>query len=64
MKLETMLVREIEDCRKEMARLAKVHSLTSKEVVYMSVRLDHLLNEYEELKQKEQQPALRQASYC
>ncbi|UOQ44565.1 aspartyl-phosphate phosphatase Spo0E family protein [Halobacillus salinarum] len=59
-----LMLKEIEACRLEMQRLAKLHSLTSKEVVYMSVRLDHLLNEYEELKQREQQPALKEASYC
>ncbi|ARI75356.1 aspartyl-phosphate phosphatase Spo0E family protein [Halobacillus mangrovi] len=64
MKREVILVKEIEHCRSEMNRVARVHPLTSPEVLRMSIRLDHLMNEYEGLKQKRQQPAYREASYC
>ncbi|SEI07230.1 Spo0E like sporulation regulatory protein [Halobacillus karajensis] len=61
---ETALKREIEACRKEMARLASLHKLSSPEVVQVSVKLDRLLNEYDALIYKKQQPALKKAGYC
>ncbi|KHE71302.1 aspartyl-phosphate phosphatase Spo0E family protein [Halobacillus sp. BBL2006] len=64
MKREVFLVKEIEACRTEMSRVARLYSLTSPEVLRMSIRLDHLMNEYEDIKQKRQQPALKEASYC
>jgi len=57
MEQEIFLINEIEMCREEMSRAARKNSLTSKEVLQMSIRLDKLMNEYENLKQKEQQPA-------
>ncbi|ELK46928.1 aspartyl-phosphate phosphatase Spo0E family protein [Halobacillus sp. ACCC02827] len=60
----TALTEEIEACRLEMTRLARSHQLSSPEVVRVSVQLDHLLNEYELLHNKKQQPALKKASYC
>ncbi|MCA1012522.1 aspartyl-phosphate phosphatase Spo0E family protein [Halobacillus halophilus] len=57
MKQEIFLINEIEMCREEMSRAARKNALTSKEVLQMSIRLDELMNEYENLKQKEQQPA-------
>ncbi|MFC7062956.1 Spo0E family sporulation regulatory protein-aspartic acid phosphatase [Halobacillus seohaensis] len=62
MKNERKLLNEIEDCRNDMNRLAKRYSLTSKHVVYVSAKLDFLLNEYEEIKQKDQQPPFRKVS--
>ncbi|SFK44177.1 Spo0E like sporulation regulatory protein [Halobacillus dabanensis] len=64
MKRVTALTEEIEACRVEMTRLASIHKLSSPEVVRISVKLDRLLNEYETLKYKKQQPALQKASYC
>lgn len=52
MKRLSALTKEIEACRVEMTRLASLHQLSSPEVVRISVRLDHLLNEYDELKYK------------
>lgn len=60
----TALTKEIEACRVEMNRLASIHKLSSPEVVRVSVRLDRLLNEYEDLKYKKQQPTFQKASYC
>ncbi|MCP3031714.1 aspartyl-phosphate phosphatase Spo0E family protein [Halobacillus sp. A1] len=62
MNVEFKLLKEIEECRNEMNRLAKSHSLTSERVVYVSAKLDFLLNEYETLKQKHQQPTLGKVS--
>ncbi|MBH0231734.1 aspartyl-phosphate phosphatase Spo0E family protein [Halobacillus yeomjeoni] len=59
----SFLVKEIEDCRRKMGVLARTHPLTSSEVLCMSIRLDHLMNEYEEIKEK-QQPAVNKTSYC
>ncbi|MFD2923427.1 aspartyl-phosphate phosphatase Spo0E family protein [Halobacillus naozhouensis] len=56
MKREFTLLEEIEFCRKEMSRLADENALTSAEVVRISVKLDHLLNEFETLKQKQLTP--------
>ncbi|MGP4062847.1 aspartyl-phosphate phosphatase Spo0E family protein [Halobacillus litoralis] len=64
MKRVTSLTKEIEACRLEMTRLARLHKLSSPEVVRISVKLDHLLNEYDDLKQEKQQPTLKKASYC
>ncbi|MBN8237385.1 aspartyl-phosphate phosphatase Spo0E family protein [Halobacillus kuroshimensis] len=60
----TSLTEEIEACRLEMSRLARLHHLTSPEVVKVSVKLDQLLNEYDEVQHKKQQPALSKAGYC
>lgn len=64
MKRLTALTEEIEACRGEMTRLASLHKLSSPEVVRVSVKLDRLLNEYEALNYKKQQPTLQKASYC
>ncbi|WP_256371070.1 aspartyl-phosphate phosphatase Spo0E family protein [Halobacillus sp. Marseille-Q1614] len=60
MNAERKLLNEIEDCRNEMNRLTKKYSLTSKHVVYVSAKLDRLLNEYE--KKKDQQPSFQRVS--
>ncbi|WP_226585677.1 aspartyl-phosphate phosphatase Spo0E family protein [Halobacillus litoralis] len=60
----TSLTKEIEACRVEMSRLARLHKLSSPEVVRISVKLDHLLNEYDKIQYKKQQPTLKKASYC
>lgn len=52
MEQEIFLINEIEMCREEMSRAARKNSLTSKEVLQMSIRLDELMNEYENLKQR------------
>ncbi|WP_101846921.1 aspartyl-phosphate phosphatase Spo0E family protein [Halobacillus sp. Marseille-P3879] len=62
MNAELKLLQEIEECRNEMNRLAKRYSLTSKHVVYVSSQLDYLLNKYESIKQKDQQPPYRKVS--
>ncbi|MBP2241619.1 stage 0 sporulation regulatory protein [Cytobacillus eiseniae] len=41
------LLKEIEECRKEMIELASIFPLSNKEVVAASKRLDQLLNLYE-----------------
>lgn len=64
MRNEVFLIQEIEECRVEMSRLARKHSLTSLRVLHMSVKLDHLMNEYEQIKEEKQQPTLKEASYC
>ncbi|GEN54947.1 aspartyl-phosphate phosphatase Spo0E family protein [Halobacillus faecis] len=64
MKRVTALKKEIEACRVEMIRLASLHKLSSPEVVRVSVKLDHLLNEYDEITHKKQQPTLQKAGYC
>jgi len=41
------LLKEIEQCRKEMIKLSIIHGLTSDVVVQSSQRLDRLINEYQ-----------------
>ncbi|UOR10568.1 aspartyl-phosphate phosphatase Spo0E family protein [Halobacillus amylolyticus] len=53
---EVKLLEEIEACRKEMSRLACENSLTSESVIRISVKLDCLLNEFENIKQKQLTP--------
>ncbi|WLR48377.1 aspartyl-phosphate phosphatase Spo0E family protein [Halobacillus litoralis] len=64
MQRESALKKEIEACRMEMIRLASLHKLSSPEVVQVSVKLDNLLNEYDEATYKKQQPTLQRAGYC
>ncbi|SDJ79429.1 aspartyl-phosphate phosphatase Spo0E family protein [Salimicrobium halophilum] len=46
-----ILSKKIEECRKDMFRAASYQSYTSPEVVYLSRKLDGLLNEYDKWKQ-------------
>ncbi|MBM4765409.1 aspartyl-phosphate phosphatase Spo0E family protein [Bacillus sp. B15-48] len=41
-----ILLKEIENCRKEMVNLASKYSLSHGEVIETSKKLDKLLNEY------------------
>ncbi|WP_156960055.1 aspartyl-phosphate phosphatase Spo0E family protein [Oceanobacillus manasiensis] len=41
------LLQKIEQCREEMLNLSRFHSLTSEAVVTSSVKLDQLINEYQ-----------------
>lgn len=43
------LLKDIENCRKEMIDLAAKTSLSNQRVVDISTRLDHLLNKYYDL---------------
>ncbi|WP_245807783.1 aspartyl-phosphate phosphatase Spo0E family protein [Halobacillus massiliensis] len=60
MSTERKLLNEIENCRYEMTRLTEKYSLTSKHVVYVSAKLDRLMNEYE--KNRAQQPSMQKVS--
>ncbi|QED45993.1 aspartyl-phosphate phosphatase Spo0E family protein [Cytobacillus dafuensis] len=44
---KNVLLKDIEDCRKEMIKLASHSSLSDKQVLDMSKKLDQLLNLYE-----------------
>ncbi|MFD2630454.1 Spo0E family sporulation regulatory protein-aspartic acid phosphatase [Oceanobacillus kapialis] len=44
------LLQKIEQCREEMLSLSRSHSLTSEAVITSSVKLDQLMNEYENKK--------------
>ncbi|MGV2942314.1 aspartyl-phosphate phosphatase Spo0E family protein [Mesobacillus sp. LC4] len=46
------LLKDIENCRKEMVELASKTSLSNQGVVDMSIKLDHLLNKYDHLTSK------------
>ncbi|WP_245844157.1 aspartyl-phosphate phosphatase Spo0E family protein [Oceanobacillus rekensis] len=41
------LIEKIEECREEMIQLSYTHDLTSEAVISSSVKLDHLINEYQ-----------------
>ncbi|MFE8698749.1 aspartyl-phosphate phosphatase Spo0E family protein [Cytobacillus sp. FJAT-53684] len=49
---ESELLKEIESCRKEMIDLAVHSSLSSKQVVETSKKLDRLLNSYQKLEKQ------------
>ncbi|MBY0122843.1 aspartyl-phosphate phosphatase Spo0E family protein [Bacillus sp. S/N-304-OC-R1] len=49
------LIKDIEDCRKEMIEMASYSSLTSPQVVDISKKLDKLLNLYEKRTKKVRQ---------
>ncbi|MEW8986379.1 aspartyl-phosphate phosphatase Spo0E family protein [Mesobacillus jeotgali] len=46
------LLKDIENCRKEMVELAAKTSLSNQRVVDISTKLDHLLNKYYHLTSK------------
>lgn len=46
------LLKDIENCRKEMVELAAKTSLSNQRVVDISTKLDHLLNKYYHLSSK------------
>ncbi|CAM4091516.1 Spo0E family sporulation regulatory protein-aspartic acid phosphatase [Mesobacillus thioparans] len=46
------LLKDIENCRKEMVELASKTSLSNQRVVDISTKLDHLLNKYYHLSSK------------
>ncbi|HLR68928.1 aspartyl-phosphate phosphatase Spo0E family protein [Virgibacillus alimentarius] len=47
MRKNSGLLKEIEHCREEMISLSNIHPLTSDIVVKISMRLDDLINEYQ-----------------
>ncbi|UII56118.1 aspartyl-phosphate phosphatase Spo0E family protein [Cytobacillus spongiae] len=49
------LLKNIEDCRREMVDLAEAYSLSNTQVVEVSTRLDHLLNKYHGMIQNKKQ---------
>ncbi|WP_240508128.1 aspartyl-phosphate phosphatase Spo0E family protein [Virgibacillus indicus] len=44
---KSMLLEKIEECREEMITLSSTHALTSEAVVLSSMKLDKLINEYQ-----------------
>ncbi|PLR95498.1 aspartyl-phosphate phosphatase Spo0E family protein [Bacillus sp. T33-2] len=46
------LLRDIENCRKQMVELASLTSLSNEQVLKASTKLDHLLNRYHGLSSK------------
>ncbi|MEC5425820.1 aspartyl-phosphate phosphatase Spo0E family protein [Virgibacillus sp. C22-A2] len=44
---KSVLLEKIEECRKEMITLSHSHALTSEAVISSSLKLDRLINEYQ-----------------
>lgn len=44
---KTVLLEKIEECRHEMIALSDSHELTSEAVIASSIKLDNLINEYQ-----------------
>lgn len=56
MDLNNTIVEKIETLRDELLKLTARNSLSSPDVVQVSVKLDLLLNEYEKYRKKNNQP--------